>query len=87
MSSTNADVGDVDEDVAHLHESRQAADEVGLRDVAGDHDLAAEAEAREEHLHLLGRGVLRLVEDDERVVQRAPAHERERRDLDDALAR
>ena len=28
------------------------------------------------------RRVLRLVEDDERVVERAPAHERERRDLD-----
>ena len=47
--------------------------------------LRAEAEARQEHLHLLGRGVLRLVEDDERVVERAAAHERERRDLDDAL--
>jgi hypothetical protein len=56
--------------------------QVGLRDVAGDHDLAAEAESGEEHLHLLGRGVLRLVQDDERVVQRAAAHERQRRDLD-----
>ena len=35
----------------------------------------------EEHLHLLGRGVLRLVEDDEGVVERAPAHEGQRRDL------
>ena len=56
--------------------------EIDLRDVAGDHGLGAEADAREEHLHLLGRGVLRLVEDDERVVERAPAHVRERRDLD-----
>ncbi len=32
-----------------------------------------------------GRGVLRLVEDDEGVVQRAAAHEGQRRDLDDAL--
>ena len=32
----------------------------------------------QEHLHLFGRGVLRLVEDDEGVVQRAAAHERER---------
>ena len=40
---------------------------------------------REEHLHLLGRRVLRLVEHDERVVERAPAHERERGDLDDPL--
>jgi hypothetical protein len=44
--------------------------------------LGAEAEAREEHLHLLGGGVLRLVEDDEGVVERPAAHERERRHLD-----
>ena len=61
-----------------------AGRQVDLRDVARHHRLGPEAEAREEHLHLLGRGVLRLVEDDERVVQRAPAHERERRDLDGA---
>ena len=61
-----------------------AARQVDLRDVAGDHRLGAEADAREEHLHLLGRGVLRLVEDDEGVVQRAPAHVGERRDLDGA---
>ena len=42
-----------------------------------------EADARQEHLHLLDGGVLRLVEDDERVVERAAAHEGERRDLDD----
>jgi hypothetical protein len=40
------------------------------------------AEAREEHLHLRRRGVLRLVEDDEGVGQRAAAHEGDRRDLD-----
>src|SRR5579883_3283037 len=39
-------------------------------------------EPRQEHLHLHGRGVLRLVEDDEGVGERAPAHEGERRDLD-----
>ena len=32
-----------------------------FRSVAGDHDLAADAHARQEHLHLLGRGVLFLV--------------------------
>ena len=46
--------------------------------------LEPKPEPGEEHLHLLGRGVLRLVEDDERVVQRAAAHERERRHLDGA---
>ena len=43
-----------------------AARQIGLRDVAGDHGLRIEAHAREEHLHLRRRGVLRLVEDDER---------------------
>ena len=60
------------------------AREVDLRDVAGDHRLGAEADAGQEHLHLLGRRVLRLVEDDERVVERAAAHVGERRDLDRA---
>jgi hypothetical protein len=39
---------------------------------------------REEHLHLQVGRVLRLVEDHERVAERAAAHERERRDLDRA---
>ena len=55
---------------------------VDLGDVAGDDDTRAEADAGEEHLHLLGRRVLRLVEDDEAVVERAAAHERQRGDLD-----
>ncbi|TSE25593.1 hypothetical protein Tsedi_01178 [Tepidimonas sediminis] len=58
------------------------ARQVDLADVAGDHGLGAEADARQEHLHLLRRGVLRLVQDHEGVVERAPAHEGQRRDLD-----
>ena len=73
------------EDVPHLDQAGAlVARQVDLGHVAGDDDLRAEAEPRQEHLHLLGRRVLRLVEDDERVVQRAAAHERERRDLDHA---
>src|SRR5829696_8949524 len=48
--------------------------EVNLRYVAGNDHLGAEAEAREEHLHLLGGGILRLIEDDERVVQGPASH-------------
>ena len=59
-----------------------AAGHVDLGGVAGDDRLGAEADAGEEHLHLLGRGVLRLVEDDEAVVERAAAHEGQRRHLD-----
>ena len=78
------DIVDVLEDGPHAFEARDAARQVELGHVARDHHLRAEAQAREEHLHLLRRGVLRLVEDDEAVVQGAPAHERERGDLDDA---
>ena len=54
------------EDVLHLDQAgRLLARQVDLRDVAGDDDLRAEAEPRQEHLHLLGARVLRLVEDDE----------------------
>ena len=63
-------------------EAAAAAGHVDLGGVAGDDGLGAEADAGEEHLHLLGRRVLRLVEDDEAVVERAAAHERERRHLD-----
>ena len=58
--------------------------EVDLSDVARDDHLRAEPEPRQEHLHLLGSRVLRLVEDHEGVVQRPPAHEGERRHLDRA---
>src|SRR5581483_5575801 len=71
------------QDAIRLHEAALlAALQVDLRHVPGDDDLAAEAHAREEHLHLLGRGVLRLVENDEGMVERAAAHVRERSELD-----
>src|SRR3954471_20100765 len=77
------DVLEALEDLADHDEPRLlVARQVDLRDVAGHHHLRAEPEPGEEHLHLLGRGVLGLVEDDEAVVQRAAAHEGERRDLD-----
>src|SRR5918999_6247768 len=46
-----------------------AAREIDLCHVAVDHRLGAEADAGEEHLHLLGRGVLRFIQDDEGVVE------------------
>src|SRR4051812_20246370 len=82
----HADAVHAAQDLADLDESRAlVAREVDLRDVAVDDHLGAEPEAGQEHLHLLGRRVLRLVEDDEGVVERAAAHERERRHFDDAL--
>ena len=42
--------------------------------VAGDDRLGSVTEPRQKHQHLFRRGILRLVQDDERVVQRAAAH-------------
>src|SRR5262249_45708470 len=56
--------------------------QVDLRDVTGDHDLGTEPEPGQEHLHLLGGRVLRLVQDDERVVEGAATHVGQRGDLD-----
>src|SRR5262249_17278383 len=57
--------------------------EVDLRDVAGDDNLRALAHAGEKHLHLSDRRVLALVENDDRVIERAATHEGEWRDFDD----
>ncbi len=59
--------------------------QVHLRHVAGDDHRRVEAQTGQEHLHLLFGGVLRLVEDHERVVQRAAAHVGERRHFDGAV--
>ncbi|MCY1296185.1 hypothetical protein D9M70_455600 [compost metagenome] len=86
VDAGEAGAGDAAHVAQHMLRLHQAAllalGQVDLRDVAGDHRLGAEADPGQEHLHLLGRGVLRLVEDDEGVVQRAPAHIGQRRDLD-----
>src|ERR1700761_2322618 len=77
------DVFDFVEDVADDHQAGAlVARQVDLGDVAGHHHPRAEAEPGEEHLHLLGRRVLRLVEDHEGVVEGAAAHEGKWRDLD-----
>ena len=76
------DVVDVVEHPGDQLQPARAGGQVDLGHVAGDHHLRAEPEAGEEHLHLLRRRVLRLVEHDERVVERAAAHVGERGDLD-----
>ena len=53
-----------------------------MRYIARHDCFGIEPDSREKHFHLLGGGILRLVEDDKLVVERPSAHERERRDLD-----
>ncbi|ENO78878.1 dehydrogenase [Thauera sp. 63] len=68
-------------------EARRALREVGrvdLRDVAHADDLGAGAGAGDQGLHLLGRQVLRLVDDQELVQEGAAAHEVQALDLDAA---
>src|SRR4051794_267898 len=83
--ANEVDVLDAGEDVPDLDQAGPRAFlEVDLRDVPGDHELGAEPEPGEEHLHLLGARVLGLVEDHERGIERATPHEGQRRDLDRA---
>ena len=81
--ATDRDLGDVVQQLHRLHEARPLPGrQVDLRGIAGDDHPRALAEARQEHLHLHGRAVLRLVEEHDRVRQGPPAHEGERGDLD-----
>ena len=56
--------------------------EVDLRDVTGNDHFGAKAQAGQEHFHLFRRGVLRLVQNDEAVVQCPSAHISQRGNLD-----
>src|SRR5215510_2355282 len=78
-------VRDAVEDVLyHAQPAHLSRQQVDLRDVAGDHHPGAEAEPGQEHLHLLRRRVLRLIKDDERVIEAPAPHECQRRYLDRA---
>ena len=80
-----ADALDAVEDAHGLDQAGfRARRQVDLAGIAGDDHARALAQAGEEHLHLHGGGVLRLVEEHDGVGQRAAAHEGERRDLDHA---
>src|SRR5258705_4778644 len=71
--------------VHHIGQSRAALREVrrvDLRDITQADDLGARPGAGDQGLHLLGRQVLRLVDDEILVDAGAAAHEIERLDLD-----
>src|SRR5262249_34245360 len=61
-----------------LESGELAAGQIDLRYVTRDHGLGVVAEPGQEHLHLFRGGVLRLIENDEGIVEGTPAHERER---------
>ena len=79
----DGDIIDALQDVAGLFEAAGlAAGQVDLGDVAGDDCLGTEADTGEEHFHLLRCSVLRLIEDDEGIVQGTAAHVGQRSDFD-----
>ena len=71
--------------MASIRPERRRFGQVNLRDVAGDDGFGIEAEPREEHFHLFAGGVLGFVQNDEGIVERAAAHEGQRRNFDDAF--
>ena len=83
VKRTIADLLDAAQRLERVGEAgARAGRQIDLGRVAGHHHARVLAEPGQEHLHLHRRRVLRLVEDDEGVRQRAAAHEGERRDLD-----
>ena len=79
------DVVQAGEDLLDDPQSRRLpVGQVHLGHIARDDHRGSEAEPGQEHLHLLRRGVLRLVEDDERVVKGSTPHVGQWRDLDRA---
>jgi len=73
--AADGDALDVFESAHGIDEAAGAtAFEVYLAVVARDDHLAALTEPREEHQHLLLGGVLRFVENNDRVIKRAAAH-------------
>ena len=56
-----------------------------LRQVSGDDHSGAETDSRQEHLHLSRGRILRFIQDDKRIVERAAAHISKRCNLDRTL--
>src|SRR3990172_3201488 len=85
---------EVDEgDTANLTDDLHGLDQAGtapggqinLRNVSGDHGFGVESQPGQKHFHLLAGGILRLIQNDERVVQCAAAHECQQRPLNNYL--
>jgi len=82
VQARDGNTGHAAQHALRLHQAAELRlGQVDLAHVAGDHRLGAKAHAGQKHLHLLGRGVLRLVQNHKGVVQRAPAHKGQRCDF------
>ena len=81
--------GDALDAAYYLNRRRKSAllsrRQVGLRQVSRNDSLGIIAETGQKHFHLLGGRVLRLVENDERIVKRTSSHICQWRDLNDLL--
>ena len=75
---------DTAQNLLDIRQATTTTHQVALAKVAGNHELGVESKACQEHLHLLGRGILRLVEHHESIAQRTTAHIGKRGDLDHA---
>ena len=78
------DLFKIAQNVLDMREAIGAPDKVALRGVSRNHERRIETQASQEHLHLLGRSVLRLIQDNESVVECTPTHIRQGGDLDNA---
>ena len=56
--------------------------EINLRHISRDNNGGPKANTSQEHLHLLRRRILALIQNDKRIVQGAPAHVGQGSDFD-----
>src|SRR6516225_97320 len=83
--SHHGDIRDRLEPPGDFGEPGKTVEEIALIGVAGDHHRRVPTQPRQYHLDLSLGAVLRLVDDDEGIIQRAAAHKPDWGDLDGSL--
>src|SRR5215831_8245579 len=72
------DAVDVAKDLPYFDEPGHSIRwQIDLRNVASDHNFRVESQPSQKHFHLFRSGVLRFIENDERIVQGPTPHERQ----------
>ena len=80
--AADGNIRDIPQDLAGLHQSgAPGIGQIDLGHVPGDNGLGVETQPGQKHLHLFRGGVLRLIQNDKAVVQRASPHIGQRRHL------